>query len=145
MTARSRLASRSLFLKAAACIAWAAGAFALAAPSVLLATKGVTSSAAQVWVREVGVLLIALGVMAFMVRHHEDSPTLRAVLVGNALVQLGLLPIEVFAYHWGVIGMLPGIVPNSIVHGLLALGFVYHAARVKPEGAGLPAGEAGRS
>jgi hypothetical protein len=125
---------RSLFLSFAAFVALVVGAFALAAPSVLLATKGVSGSAAEVWVREVGALLIAIGVTVFTVRNHEDSPTLRALLIGNALVQIGLFPIEVLAYYQGVIPLLSGILPNSIVHLLLAAGFVYYAANVQMPG-----------
>ncbi len=118
---------RHIFLSLASGIALAVGVFALAAPSVLLASKGITSAAAAVWVREVGVLLVAVGISVFLVRHHSDSPTLRALLVGNLLVQLGLMPLEVLAYRDGIITELAGIVPNTIIHALLACGFGYYA------------------
>ena len=125
---------RSTFLTLAAMVAFAVGAFALFAPAVLLATKGVSSAAAGVWTREIGVLLLAIGVTALMVRKHEDSPTLRAFLMGNAAIQFGLFPIEILAYREGTITMLSGIVPNSIVHLCLAAGFIYYTAKmpVKP-------------
>src|SRR5690242_5737555 len=92
---------RSLFLAFGSTVALAVGSFALAFPHALLASKGVAppNAAAAVWVREVGVIIFALGVMMFLVRKHPESPTLRAFFVGNALVQLGLLPIEVEAYR----------------------------------------------
>jgi hypothetical protein len=119
--------NRTIFLTLASGIAVVVGVFALAAPSVLLASKGITSAAAGVWVREVGVLLVAVGISVFMVRHHADSPTLRALLIGNLVVQLGLLPLEVLAYREGIITVLAGIVPNTLIHGLLAGGFGYYA------------------
>jgi hypothetical protein len=107
------------------------GVFALFAPVALLASKGVSSTAASVWTREVGVLLVAIGVIVFSVRNHADSPTLQAVLNGNAIVQLGLLPIEVLAYREGTITQLSGIVPNSVLHLCLAAGFLYYATTMK--------------
>lgn len=44
--------------------------------------------------RETGVLLLCLGLMAALVRRQPDSPTLRAVLLANLLAQLGLLATE---------------------------------------------------
>jgi hypothetical protein len=127
---------RSTFLSLAAVVAFAVGAFALFAPAVLLATKGVSSAAADVWAREVGVLLIAIGVCNFLVRNHEDSPTLRAFLIGNTVVQIGLFPVELLAYRDGTITLFSGIVPNSIIHILLAAGFIYYIAKMKPANKG---------
>jgi hypothetical protein len=118
---------RSKFLLWAALVALAVGSFALLAPTTLLATKGITSAAANVWTQEVGVFLIATSVTAFLVRHHADSPTLKAILIGNVVVQIGLFVIEVWAFVAGTIPLLSGIIGNSIVHILLATGFGYYA------------------
>lgn len=97
-------------------------------PRQLLASKGVVpNAAANVWVREVGVLLVAIGVAAFLVRGEPDSPTLRAFLVANVIVQVGLFPIEVTAYARGVLTKVSGVVPNTVLHIALALGFGYYA------------------
>jgi hypothetical protein len=126
-----------MFLTIVALIAVAIGAFALAAPALLLAGKGVSpSEAANVWVREVGISVFALGLVTFLARGHGDSPTLRAFLIGNAVLQVGLFPIEIVAYAQGVITEISGVLPNSILHLLLAAGFIYFAARIKtPAGA----------
>ena len=84
------------------------------------------NAATNVWVREVGVLVVAIGVTAFLVRGQPDSPTLRALLIGNVVVQLGLLSVEVIAYARGVITKLSGIVPNTLLHVALAAGFTYY-------------------
>ena len=86
----------------------------------------------MVWVREVGVLLVALGVMALLVRREPSSPALRAFLIGNSVVHLGLFPIEIVAYRSDVITLLSGIVPNSILHVVLASGFAYFAVTMRP-------------
>ena len=120
--------SRTTFLRLVSAVAMGVGLFALLLPNALLASKGVTvDAAARVWVREVGVLITAQGVMAWLVRHHPDSPTLRAFLIGSALVQLGLFPIEILAWDEGVITRLSGIVPNSIVHLVFSFGFLWFA------------------
>jgi len=117
-----------MFLTIVAGVAVCIGGFAAALPRLLLDSKGVAPNAAtNVWVREVGVLLVALGVTAFLVRGQADSATLRAFLIGNVIVQLGLLPIEVLAYARGVITKLSGIVPNTVLHVVLAAGFAFYA------------------
>ena len=124
--------SRRAFLIMVSSIAFGVGAFALFAPGMLLESKGVApSEAGNVWAREVGVAILSTSVVAFLLKDHRDSPTLRAFLIGNAILQVGLFPIEIVAYANGVITKVSGIVPNSILHLLLAGGFVYFAARIK--------------
>lgn len=124
---------RSLFLTFAAVIAVGVGGVALLAPDAMLESKGITGNgAARVWMREVGALLLAIGVTVWLVRAHEDSPTLRALLWGNALIQLGLLPIELIAYAQGVIPVAAGVLPNTVVHVVLAFGFAAYARAAKP-------------
>jgi hypothetical protein len=124
---------RSLFLTLSAAVALAVGSFAFAFPYTLLESKGVAppNGAAAIWVREVGIIIFALGLILFLVRKHADSPTLRALLFGNGLVHLGLLPIEIGAYRAGAILRLSGIVPNSVLHVALAIGFLIFAARIR--------------
>ena len=124
--------TRKLFLSIVGLLALAIGSFALSAPALLLEAKGVSPSpAANVWVREVGISLIALGLVTFLARRDRDSPTLRAFLIGNAVLQVGLFPIEIVAYAQGIITEVSGVLPNSILHLLLAAGFIYFAARIK--------------
>jgi hypothetical protein len=127
---------RSTFLLLAAVSALAVGAAAIAAPAAFLASKGVVgNAAAEVWMREVGVLIFASGVASIAMRTHVDSPTLRVWLLSNAVVQLGLLPIEALAYRRAVITSLPGILPNTLLHVLLAGAFLFYASRVSSRAA----------
>ena len=124
--------SRKTFLTIVSIIAVAIGSFALFAPAALLDSKGVVpSEAANVWCRELGIALVSIGVAAFQMRGHADSPTLRAFLVGNAVLQVGLFPIEILGFANGVITKVSCIVPNSVLHACLAAGFVYFAVRMK--------------
>jgi hypothetical protein len=118
------------FLTLASAIALGVGAVAVVFPAALLASKGtVPSAAADLWMREVGVLLVCTGLVAARVRAHADSPTLRAVMQGNLLVQVGLLVTEVLGYANGVITQLSGLVPNALLHMALAAGFAYYGLR----------------
>ena len=124
--------NRKAFLTMSSLIALAVGLFALCAPELLLQSKGVDVNAGTtIWVREVGVMLIAVGITVFMVRNHADSSTLKAVLVGNVVVQLGLLVIEPLAYSAGIITKLAGMAPNTMIHVLLAFGFCYYASKIR--------------
>ena len=112
---------RSTFFAVAGFTACAVALVALFSPATLLESKGVAPTAATcLWLRELGVLLLALGFLNLVVRHHEDSQTLRAVLLGNALVHVGLFPLEILALLAGTITRVSGIVPNSILHLVLA-------------------------
>lgn len=119
--------NRTTFLSIAAVIALAVGTFASLFPTVLLESKGVPpSGGARVWMTEVGVLLLALGLLMFLVRRHPASPALRAIFAANALVQVGLLLVEAVAFQQEVITKLSGILPNCILHLVLTAGFVHY-------------------
>lgn len=123
--------NRTHFMSFAGCIALTVGTFATAFPEVLLASKGVEATAAVVvWVREVGVALLAGGGMSLAMRRHADSPTLRVFFLGNAAHQAMLAPIEVLAWRDGTITRLSGIVPNTVVHVVLLGAFVFLGLRV---------------
>ena len=129
--------SRHIFLTLASFIALAVGTTAMVFPEVLLDSKGVIPHAGTVvWVREMAVVLIATGVTAFSLRRCEGGPALRAMLLGQALLQVGLLPLEPLAYFQGTVTKLSGIVPNSVVHVLLAFGFFHFAFKIKTENTG---------
>jgi hypothetical protein len=134
---------RSTFLTLAAASALGVGTTAILAPAKFLASKGVIDNpAAEVWMREVGVLIFASGVAALAVRNHEDSPTLRALLLSNAVVQWGLLPIELLAFSKAALTNGWGIVPNTVLHVVLGAAFLFYASRVtiaRSGGAELPA------
>lgn len=118
---------RSTFLTLASFIALAVGALALVAPAVLLGEvkHAQVTDSALVMARTTGVLLLVVGVLALLVRNHPDSPTMRAILLANLLLQLSILPIDPVAYFTGAFHTLGSFLPNTIIHVLLASGFAY--------------------
>ena len=129
---------RNHFLTLVSFIALGIGLFALLQPALLLESKGIVLNAgANVWMQETGMALVAIGVIAFLLRGQPDSPALRAFFIGNTLLQVGLLWIELNALANGVITKFSGVAPNSVLHVLLASGFSYFAITMKtPDAAG---------
>jgi hypothetical protein len=68
--------SRKLFLTIASAVAALVGGLSLLAPDILLGPvkAAVANPAALVMARTVGVLLLAVALLAFLVRGHGDSP-----------------------------------------------------------------------
>jgi hypothetical protein len=126
---------RKTFLTIVSCIAMLIGVFSLTLPSVLLESVKVAlpSETANVMACTVGVLLISIGILNFMVRGHEDSPTLKSVLIANLILQLGIMPIDPIAYLNGVFTTLGSFMPNTILHIILACGFAYYLSKMKGE------------
>lgn len=127
--------TRKTFLTLVSFVTFAVGVFALAAPGVLLGSVKLAapSEAANVMARTVGILLVTMGVLNFLVRAHADSPTLKAILAANLLLQLGIMPIDPIAYANGVFATLGSFVPNTILHVLLSGGFAYFLLTMSPK------------
>jgi hypothetical protein len=124
--------TRKTFLTIVSFVASAIGALALTAPGTLIedVKHAPPSDTANVMARTVGVLILTMGVLNFLVRSHEDSPTLRAVLIANLVLQVGIMPVDPLAYFNGVYGTFGSFVPNTILHIVLAGGFSYYLARM---------------
>ena len=124
---------RSTFLAVASFIAMAIGLFALSTPVVLLETAkvAIANGAAVAMTRTVGVLIFCSGILNYMVRNDPDSGTLKSVLVANLLLQVAMMPLDPIAYAVGAFHTLGSFVPNTILHVLLAGGFVFYLSRMR--------------
>ena len=127
--------SRKAFLTVTSVIVLVIGIFALIAPNVLITSVKVAapSETANVMARTVGILLISVGVLDFLVKDHEDSPTLRAILIANLFLQIGIMPIDPSAYVTGVYQTVGSFAPNTVLHIVLASGFTYYLAKMKKQ------------
>jgi hypothetical protein len=125
--------NRTIFLTIAGTIALIIGILALTAPGVLISQVKLAESnaAAQVMARTVGVLLITIGILNILIRKHADSATMKSVLIANLVLQLSIMPIDPLAYINGTFHTLGSFVPNTIIHILLAAGFIYFIRRIK--------------
>jgi hypothetical protein len=125
--------NRKTFLTITAVIVLLIGCFALIAPEVMISSVkyAAPSETANVMLRTVGILLIAIGLLDFMVKGHEDSPTMRSVLIANLVLQLGIMPIDPSAYATGVYRTVGSFAPNTVLHVILACGFAYYLAKMR--------------
>lgn len=124
---------RRTFLTIAAIVPSAVGVVTLVFPGAFLqeVKAALPSETANVMARTVGVLLLTIGALNFMVRDHEDSPTLRAVCIANLFLQIAIIPIDPLAYFNGVYTTLGAFVPNTVLHVGLAYGFAYYLRRMR--------------
>lgn len=123
---------RQTFLTLVSVVATLIGLFALFAPTALLESKGVVpNDAARLWVREVGVSILAFGIISFLLRAQPDSPALKAFLFGSMVLQLGLFPLELIAWSNGLITRASGVIPNSVLHLVLASSFAGYLFKMK--------------
>lgn len=120
--------SLNVLMTVMSAIACLVGILAVVRPVQLLTSKGANvMPAAVIWMREVGVLILAQGITCFLLRNEPLSRAVRAFLVGGAVTQFGLLPIELVAYRRGALTRLSGIVPNSVLHAVLGCALLYRA------------------
>jgi hypothetical protein len=118
--------TRTTFLTLSGLIALTIGVIATLAPAFLLTVmKGAESTpVAIVMARTTGVCLLVVGALNLLVRNHPPSPTLRAILIANAALQLLLLPIDPSAWASGAFTTLGSFLPNLILHSALFVGFL---------------------
>ncbi len=123
---------RNIFLTITAFIACSIGSFALLAPGVLIefAKHAEPSASADVMARTVGILLITIGCLNFLVRNDPDSPTMRSILIANIILQLGIMPIDPHAYWIGVFAEKSAFIPNTILHIVMLLGFIFYLRKM---------------
>jgi hypothetical protein len=120
--------SHTLLLTVLSVVALAVGLLAIVRPTKFLESKGATvNDAAVIWMREVGVLILAQGITCVLLRNQPLTAAVRAFLVGAALTQFGLLPVELAGYWRGSLTKLSGVLPNSILHALLGATLLYRA------------------
>ena len=118
----------NLLLSCTAALALVVGVLAVTRPAKFLESKGaLVTPAAVIWMREVGVLIFCQGLTAFLLRDEPLTHPVRAFLIGAALTQFGLLPLEIAGYWRGSLTRLRGIVPNSVLHVVLGSLLLYRA------------------
>lgn len=119
--------TRKTFLTFAAIVALTIGSVAAFLPATLLVDMKFAepTDSGLVMARTAGVFLLSFGVLNFLSRGHETSPTMVSLLLANALLQLLILPVDPLAYVFGVYGSVMSFVPNTILHVVLLFGFVH--------------------
>jgi len=113
-----------------AALAWIFGAMLLLAPGPFFAPIGiVVDDKVATIAQNQGAALIAIGVIDFLARKVTDAAALRAVLVGNLVVQLLALGIVVRALTLGIFP--PQGAPAVAIHLVLGTLFGLALRRVR--------------
>lgn len=119
-----------LVLTLGAVLAWIFGTMLLLAPGPFFAPMGIAVDAKVATIAQnQGAALIAIGVIDFLARGVTDARGLRAVLVGNLVIQLLSLGIVVRALALGILP--PQGAPAVAIHLVLGTLFALALRRVR--------------
>jgi hypothetical protein len=105
-----------------AVLAWLFGAMLLLAPGPFFAPIGIVLDEKLATIAQnQGAALIAIGLIDFLARGVTDAAALRAVLIGNLVIQLLSLAIAVRALALGIFP--PQGAPAVVIHVVLGILF----------------------
>ncbi len=115
---------RQTFLTIAAAIAALFAVMMLASPGKMIeGAGGQQSDTTNVVFHAMGIMLLSLSIIIFIARKDEGSIALRAILIGNIVMHVATIPIDWIAWQQGTFTQFSGLIPGSIVHAALAVGF----------------------
>jgi hypothetical protein len=107
------------------------GGSMIIAPSVAVNGNGFAASAQLEYVfRLLGGLLVSIGTLNLLVFNHEDSKTLKAVLIINILNHLVSTGIDVQTISSGLVEI-ARLVPFLIIHFLIGMGSLIYILKMK--------------
>jgi hypothetical protein len=123
--------SRKTFLTISAALGVLFGIYMLVAPTKMMEGMGTSENAvANVVLQAFGVVMLAIAAILFFARNDEGSPALKAILIGSIIMHFGDLPVDWIAYSNGTFTQISGLIPGTIVHVLLGIGFIYYLMRL---------------
>jgi len=122
--------SRSVFLVIAGVMALFFGVSMLAAPDQMLSNMARDSPDARFVLQWMSCVLIAVGVINILSRTDAGSPALRAVILGNIVLHVLGLGIDVWHHTKGFV-QTSGVMMGAVVHGVLIAGFAYYLAKLR--------------
>jgi hypothetical protein len=119
-----------LVLTLGAVLAWIFGAMLLLAPGPFFAPMGIAVDQKVATIAQnQGAALIAIGLINFLCRRVTDAAALRAVLLGNLVIQLLSLGIAVRALALGIFPSQGA--PAVVIHVILGTLFAVALRRVR--------------
>ena len=122
---------RSTFLLVTAILAAPIGFMSLFFPDQMAAGFGVTATPMILLLsRELGVFNLCTGGLNFLVRHHGDSKTLKAVLVYNLVYHATMLLVNVYSLTQGAFTAGQAVLP-MVFHLFIGIGSYYYISRMK--------------
>jgi hypothetical protein len=114
---------RRHFLLLSAIMAWAMSAAMFLSPSMMLNdTLPGANPMGELLIRIVAAIVFCVGVINFAARRDVWSDSMKAILLGNALMHLLLIALDAYGYVNGLVGT-RSVVMSMILHGALMVGF----------------------
>lgn len=127
--------NRSRFLVIAGAVGCVFGLSMILVPVQMLAgMTTITSACSMNAVRWMGPGILAVGVINIFARKDPGSDALRAIMTGNIVLHLIAWSLDFTDYRAGIVTP-SGFALGTVVHALLAAGFVYYYARMGPRAA----------
>ena len=93
-----------------------------------------TNQSTSVVLQWMGCPLIAIGLMNILARRDAGSIALRAIMIGNILLHVFGMAIDVYDYRNAFI-KISGLEMGAVVHLILIAGFLFYYLRLGKEGA----------
>ena len=101
----------------------------LASPQQMLANMARDTQEARWVLQWMGCVLVVVGVINILARNDEGSPALRAIMIGNIVLHVLGLGVDVYHHLEGFV-QISGVVMGAVVHGVLIAGFVYYVGKL---------------
>ena len=122
---------RSTFLLITAIIALIFGGMMLLVPDKASEGFGlVATPESNLLFRSLGGLILGSGVLNFLVRAHEDSKTLQAVLIFNVVFHAISMANDFLGAYQGILRF-DKIIPGQSVHLFIGIGSIIYLMRMK--------------
>lgn len=116
---------RNHFLMLAGGLACVFGLMMLLAPGQMIANMTTdTSEGSRHVLRWMGCPLFSIGLINIMARHDAGGEALRALMIGNIMLHVLGMVVDIGDYMGGFV-LMSGLMLGVVVHTLLVIGFVY--------------------
>ena len=116
---------RQTFLIIAATVGTVFSLYMFLAPAKMMEGMGIQSNdSINAILQVMCVMLFSISVITFLARKDEGSIALRAIIIGSIFMHIASIPIDWIAFQRGVFTQISGLIPGTIVHIILAIGFI---------------------
>ena len=116
---------RQTFLTIAAALGTLFSLYMFFAPAKMMEGMGVQSNdTINVILQVMCVMLFTIAVITFLARRDEGSIALRAIIIGSIMMHIISIPIDWVAYQRGIFTQISGLIPGTIIHIILGVGFI---------------------
>jgi hypothetical protein len=118
---------RQTFLTIAAVVGALPAVLMITAPAKMMERMGSQpNDTTNVLLQILGAMIFSVSVTLFLARKDEGSIALRAIIIGNIIVDIGSIPIDWIAYQRGIFTQLSSLIPSTITHIIFVIGFIYY-------------------